>query len=90
MLCIEQMVYVRESSMSESLTLAYDAILDAARKLSPADQLRLAKELVSGDHLVALWEDWQSQLAAQGPIASDAEVDASVDQVRAERQCGKR
>ena len=76
--------------MPQSLTQAYDAILDAARKLSPADQLRLAKELVSGDHLVTFWEDWQSQLTAQGPIASDAEIDASVDQVRAERQRGKR
>ena len=76
--------------MAEGITREYDAILDAARKLSPADQLRLAKELVSGDHLVTLWQDWQGQLAEQGQVASDAEIDASVSQVRAERQRGKR
>ena len=76
--------------MAKGTTQEYDAILDAARKLSPADQLRLAKELVSGDHLVTFWEAWQRQLAARGPIASDAEIDASVTQVRAERQRGKR
>ena len=76
--------------MAEGITQEYDAILEAARKLSPADQLRLAKELVSGDHLVTFWESWQRQLAAQGQIASDAEIDASVAQVRAERQRGKR
>jgi hypothetical protein len=46
----------------------------------------LANELVSGDHLVAFWEDWQRQLAEQDEIASDAEIDASVTQVRTERQ----
>ena len=76
--------------MADGITQEYDAILDAARKLSPADQLRLAKELVSGDHLVTFWQDWQEQLAEQGQIASDAEIDASVSQVRAERQRGKR
>lgn len=76
--------------MAEGITQEYGAILDAARKLSPADQIRLAKELVSGDHLVTFWEDWQGQLAEQGRIASDAEIDASVIEVRAERQRGKR
>lgn len=76
--------------MAEGITQAYDAILDAARKLSPADQLRLAKELVSGDHLVTFWQDWQERLAKHGQIASDAEIDASVSEVRAERQRGKR
>ena len=76
--------------MAEGITQEYDAILDAARKLSPADQLRLAKELVSGDHLATFWQDWQGQLAEQGPIASDSEIDASVSQVRAERQRGQR
>ncbi|MDH3605213.1 MAG: hypothetical protein OEU26_36945 [Candidatus Tectomicrobia bacterium] len=76
--------------MAKGITQEYDAILDAARKLSPADQLRLAKELVSGDHLVTFWQDWQDQLAEQGQVASDAEIDASVSQVRAERQRGKR
>ena len=75
--------------MAEGTIQEYNAILDAAWKLSPADQLWLAKELVSGDHLVTLWEGWQHQLATQGPIASDAEIDASVAQVRAERQRGK-
>jgi hypothetical protein len=76
--------------MAEGITQDYVAILDAARKLSPADQLRLAKELVSGDHLVTFWQDGQGQLAKQGQIASDAEIDASVSQSRAERQRGQR
>ena len=76
--------------MAEGIAEEYDAILEAARKLSPADQLRLAKELVSGDHLVTFWQGWQRQLTEQGQIASDAEIDASVAQVRAERQRGKR
>lgn len=75
--------------MAEGITQEYNVILDAARKLSPADQLRLAKELVSGDHLVTLWESWQRQLTEQGQIASDAEIDANVARVRAERQRGK-
>jgi hypothetical protein len=75
--------------MAEGVTQEYEAILDAARKLSPAEQLRLAKELVSGDHLVTFWQDWQGQLAKQGQIASDAEIDTSVSQVRAERQRGR-
>lgn len=70
--------------------MEYDVILEAARGLSPADQLRLAKELVAGDHLVAFWEDWQRQLAAQGDVASEAEIAAVVDQVRAERRHGRR
>ena len=76
--------------MAEGITQEYDAILDAARKLSPADQLRLAKELVSGDHLATFWQDWQGQLAEQGQVASDSEIDASVSQIRAERQRGQR
>ena len=76
--------------MAEGITQEYDAILGAARKLSPADQIRLAKALVSGDHLISFWEDWQGQLAKQGQIASDGEIDASVMEVRAERQRGKR
>ena len=76
--------------MAKGTLQEYDAILDAARKLSPADQLRLAKALISGDRLVTLCEGWQRQLAVQGPIASDAEIDSSVAQVRAERQRGKR
>jgi hypothetical protein len=35
---------------------------------------------------VTFWEDWQRRLAAQGDIASNAEIDASVTQVRAERR----
>ena len=76
--------------MAESITQAYDVILDAARKLSPADQLKLAQALVSGDHVATFWESWQRQLIAQGQIASDVEIDASVAQVRAERRRGKR
>jgi hypothetical protein len=76
--------------MAESVLQEYDAVLNAARKLPPAEQLRLAKELVSGDHLVTFWEDWQRQLAEQGEIASDVEIDASVAQIRAERHRGKR
>jgi hypothetical protein len=72
--------------MAGEVVQEYQAILNAARQLPPAEQLRLAKELVSGDHLVTLWEDWQRQLAEQGEIATDAEIDASVAQVRAGRQ----
>jgi hypothetical protein len=72
--------------MAGEVVQGYHAILNAARQLPPAEQLRLAKELVSGDHLVTFWEDWQRQLAEQGDIASDAEIDVSVTQVRAERQ----
>jgi hypothetical protein len=76
--------------MPGEVTQEYDAILKAARHLPPADQLRLAKELISGDHLVAFWEDWQSRLAEQGDVASDAEIDAVVAQVRAEHRRGGR
>jgi hypothetical protein len=72
--------------MAGEVVQEYHAILNAARQLSPTAPLRLAKELVSGDHLVTFWEDWQRQLAEQGEIASDAEIDTSVTQVRAERQ----
>ena len=72
--------------MAGEVVQEYHAILNAARKLPPAEQLRLAKDLVSGDHLVAFWEDWQRRLAEQGDIASDAELDASVTQGRAERR----
>ncbi len=76
--------------MAEGATQAYDVVLNAARKLPPAEQLKLAKELVAGDHLVPFWEDWQRLLAEQGEIASDAEIDASIARVRAERHRGKR
>ena len=72
--------------MAGEVVQEYDAILNAARQLPPAEQLRLAKELVSGDHLVTFWEDWQRRLAEQGDLASDAEIDDSVTQVRAERR----
>lgn len=68
---------------------AYQSVLEAALHLSPAEQLRLAKELVSGDHLVAFWEDWQYRLEAAGEIISESEIDAVVEQVRAERRRGK-
>src|SRR5687767_12970758 len=42
--------------MAKGITQEYDAILEAARKLSPVDQLRLAKALMSGDHLATFWE----------------------------------
>ncbi len=76
--------------MAKEATDAYQSILKAARNLSPADQLRLAKELVSGDHLVAFWEDWKGRLAKQNDIVSDAEIDATIAQVRAERRRGNR
>ena len=74
--------------MAGKATAAYQDILNAARTLPPAEQLRLAKELVSGDQLLAFWEDWQRQLAAQGEVVSDAEIDTIVTQVRVgRRQC---
>lgn len=76
--------------MDEEVIPEYQAILKAARCLPPAEQWRLAQELVAGEHFVALWEDWQSRLAAQGDVASDAEIDATVAQVRAERRRGRR
>jgi len=76
--------------MAGKATAAYQDILNAARMLSPADQLRLAKELVAGDQLVAFWEDWQQQLAEQGEVAADAEIDTIVTQVRSERRGGGR
>jgi hypothetical protein len=76
--------------MAEEILHEYHAILTAARGLPPAEQWRLAKELVAGEHFVALWEEWQQRLAAQGDIASEAEIDATVAQVRAERHRRKR
>ena len=76
--------------MAGDTTEEYHAILKAARRLPPAEQLRLAKELVAGDHLVAFWDDWQRRLVEQGEVASEAEIDAIVAQVRAERHRGKR
>lgn len=76
--------------MAGNAAQEYGAILQAARRLPPAEQLRLARELVAGDHLVAFWEDWQQRLAEQGDIASEAEVDASVAQIRAKRRRAKR
>jgi hypothetical protein len=75
--------------MAHEITKDYQAVLEAARRLPPADQLRLAKELIAGDHLVAFWEGWQRRLVTQGDVASEAEVDAVVAQVRAERHRGK-
>jgi hypothetical protein len=75
--------------MASKFTDKYDAVFQAARRLPPAEQLRLARELVSGDHLVAFWEDWQWRLAEQGDVASEDEVDASVAQVRVERRRAK-
>lgn len=75
--------------MAEEVIHEYQAILKAARGLPPVEQWRLAKELVAGEHFVALWEDWQNRLAAQGNIASDTEIDATVAQVRAERRRGR-
>jgi hypothetical protein len=79
-----------ETLMAGKVTDEYDAVFQAARRLPPAEQLRLARELVSGDHLVAFWEEWQRRLAEQGDVASEAEVDASVAQVRVKRHRGKR
>ena len=76
--------------MAGEITEEYHAILKAARRLSPVEQLRLAKELVAGDHLLAFWADWQRRLAEQGEVASEAEIDAIVTQVRAEHHRGKR
>jgi len=76
--------------MAGEVAPGYHAILKAARSLPPAEQLRLAKELVSGDHLMAFWEDWERRLEEQGAVASDAEIEASVAQVRAERRHGER
>ena len=75
--------------MAEEVMHEYQAILKAARCLPPAEQWRLAKELAAGEHFVALWEDWQKRLAAQGDIASDAEIDAAAAQVRAGRRRGR-
>jgi hypothetical protein len=55
--------------MAEEVSHAYQAILKAARGLPPAEQWRLAKELVAGEHFVAWWEEWQKRLAAQGDVA---------------------
>jgi hypothetical protein len=52
--------------MAAGITQAYEAILAAARHLSPADQLRLARALVSGEHWATFWQDWQEQLAEHG------------------------
>jgi hypothetical protein len=76
--------------MAGEIIQNYDAVLKAARRLPPAEQLRLAQELVSDTQIVAFWEEWQRQLAEHGDVASDAEIDAIVAQVRAERQRGKR
>jgi hypothetical protein len=76
--------------MAGKVTDEYEAVFRAARRLPPAEQLHLARELVAGDHLVAFWEDWQRRLAEQGDVASEAEVDASVMQVRAKRRPAKR
>jgi hypothetical protein len=58
--------------------------------LPPDEQWRLAQELVAGEHFVAVWEEWQQRLAAQGDVAAEAEIDATVAQARAERCRGKR
>jgi hypothetical protein len=79
-----------EGLMAGQVTQEYEAVLNAARRLAPAEQLRLAQELVSDHQVLAFWEEWQRQLAEQGNVASDAEIDAIVAQVRAQRQCGKR
>jgi len=39
---------------------------------------------------MAFWEDWERRLEEQGAVASDAEIEASVAQVRAERRHGER
>ena len=76
--------------MAEEITQEYDAVLKAAQRLPPAEQLRLAQELVSDTQVVAFWEAWKWQLAEHGDVASDVEIDAIVAQLRAERQRGKR
>jgi ribosome-binding protein aMBF1 (putative translation factor) len=76
--------------MAGEIIQDYDAVLKAARRLPPAEQLRLAQELVSDTQIIAFWEEWQRQLIEQGDVASDAEIDVLVAQVRAERRRGKR
>ena len=76
--------------MAGEIRQDYDAVLKAARHLPPAEQLRLAQELVSDNQVMTFWEEWQRQLAEQGGVASDTEIDVLVAQVRAERQRGKR
>jgi hypothetical protein len=66
-----------------------DRTLKAARRLPPAERLRLAEQLVSDNQIVAFWEEWQLQLVEHGEVASDAEIDAIVAQVRAKRRRGK-
>jgi hypothetical protein len=76
--------------MAGEIRQDYDAVLKAARHLPPAEQLRLAQELVSDHQVMTFWEEWQRQLAEQGDVASDTEIDVLVAQLRAERQRGKR
>jgi hypothetical protein len=44
---------------------------------------------MSDSQVVAFWEEWQRQLAEQGDVASDAEIDAIVTHVRTGRQRGR-
>jgi hypothetical protein len=74
--------------MAEEIVHEYQAMLQVARGLPPAEQWRLAKELVAGEHFVAMWEEWQKRLVAQDGVASEAEIDATIPQVRAERHPG--
>jgi hypothetical protein len=75
--------------MAGEITQEYDAVLKAARRLPPAEQLRLAQALMADSQVVAFWEEWQRQLAEQGDVASDAEIDAIVTHVRTRRQRGR-
>jgi hypothetical protein len=75
--------------MAGEMTQEYDAVLKAARRLPPAEQLRLAQALMSDSQVVAFWEEWQRRLAEHGDVASDAEIDAIVTQVRTGRRRGR-
>jgi hypothetical protein len=45
--------------MAGEITREHDAVLNAARRLPPAEQPRLAQELVSDNQVVAFWEEQQ-------------------------------
>jgi hypothetical protein len=75
--------------MAGEMTQEYDAVLKAARRLPHAEQLRLVQALMSDSQVVAFWEEWQRQLAEQGDVASDEEIDAIVTHVRTGRRRGR-
>jgi hypothetical protein len=75
-----------EKNLMATTSRTYEDILNAARQLTPEDQRRLVKELLSEEYYTQMWDQLRETIHTKGPIASESEIDEAVSEVRAERR----